>query len=64
MDPLHEDADGEEAVRTDERDDLVDRGQKGYSIDSTQQPQDEEASEPVGRGARHTIKLPIFSEQA
>jgi hypothetical protein len=62
MDPLNEDANGKEAVCSDERDDLVDRGEKGYSIDGTQQAKDEEAGEPIGRrrAGCHSIKLPIF----
>ena len=41
-------ADGEQAVCADQGNDLVDRCEKGYGVDGSQQPEDEEAGEPVG----------------
>ena len=36
-----------EAARADERDELVDRGEKGDDVDGAEQPEDDETGEPV-----------------
>ena len=56
-DVFYKDIDGGETVFADEWDDLEDRGQEGYGVDDSEEAEDEEAGEPVGRARLHVPNL-------
>src|SRR5437867_4860640 len=61
LDSLEEESHGEQAVGADERQDLLRERQERHEVDEAEEPQDEEAGEPVrptGCLARHAVLRP------